>query len=243
MSKYLIFVTLLLVTRLLLSQEITVMTYNIKYDNVKDTVNNWSDRKEAMVGLIQHYKPQIFGTQEALHHQVVYLDSSLSSYSYVGVGRDDGLEKGEYAAIYFDRTRLKVLDTNTFWLSDTPKKVSIGWDAAMERICTYALFQDKVTGEKFHVFNAHFDHIGETARAKSAKLIVNQIKAINVQKLPVIVMGDFNITPDEAPIGFLSKQLTDGQQMSKKVPYGPSGTFSGFDWNTPLDKRIDYIFL
>lgn len=243
MLKHKIFLALVLISSILLGQKMTVMTYNIKYDNVKDTVNNWNDRKEAMVRLIEQYNPQVFGTQEALHHQTVYLDRSLTSYSYVGVGRDDGKEKGEYTAIYFDSTKLKVLETNTFWLSETPEKVSVGWDAALERICTYALFENLETGKQFYIFNTHFDHIGKTARAKSAELIVKKIKAINTQNFPVILMGDFNLTPIEAPIAYLSEQLMDGQEASEKTPYGPTGTFSGFDWNMILDKRIDYIFV
>jgi endonuclease/exonuclease/phosphatase family metal-dependent hydrolase len=234
---------LVLIPNQLLSQEMTVMTYNIKYDNTKDTVNNWNDRKEAIARLIQHYSPQIFGTQEALYHQTVYLDSSLTSYSYIGVGRDDGKQRGEYSAIHYDRTTLEVLETNTFWLSETPEKISVGWDAAMERICTYALFQHLLTGKKFYVFNTHFDHIGKTARAKSAELIVKKIEAINTKKLPVVLMGDFNLTPDEAPIAYLMKKLIDGRQESIKAPFGPTGTFSGFDREMTLDKRIDYIFV
>jgi len=228
---------------MLFSQEMTLMSYNIKYDNLNDTVNNWNNRKLAMVRLIKNYNPKIFGTQEALHHQITYLDNSLTSYSYVGVGRDDGKEKGEYTAIHYDSTALKVLETGTFWLSETPDKVSIGWDAAMERICTYGLFQNKTTKKQFYVFNTHFDHIGKKARIKSAELIVKKMKAINTQKLPSVLMGDLNLTPQETTIVYLGKQLKDGYQITKKPFYGPSGTFSGFDWNMPLDKRIDYILV
>lgn len=220
----------------------TVITYNLKYDDVKDTVNNWNNRKEAMVRLLQYYNPLIFGTQEALHHQTAYLDNGLPSYSYVGVGRDDGKQKGEYTAIHFDSTKVKVLETKTFWLSATPKEISVGWDAALERICTYALFQNLITKKQFYVFNTHFDHIGQVAREKSAELIAKKIETINTLKLPVVLIGDFNLTPDETPIQYLNKQLEDSQLISEKPHYGPTGTFSGFDWNMTIDKRIDYIF-
>ncbi len=177
-------------------QEMTVMSYNIKYDNVNDTVNNWNNRKQAMVRLIKHYNPQVFGTQEALYYQTTYLDSSITCYAYVGIGRDDGTQKGEYTAIHYDSTKLKVLATDTFWLSKTPDKVSVGWDAALERICTYALFQNSITKNRFYVFNTHFDHVGKTARAKAAQLIISKIRELNTQKLPCILMGDLNLTPD-----------------------------------------------
>jgi len=159
----------------LTGQDLKLMTYNIKYDNKKDTVNNWNDRKESLVRLIRHYQPSFIGTQEALHHQVTFIDSNLTNFSFIGVGRDDGKQKGEYTSIHYDNTLYIVLDSNTFWLSKTPEKVSVGWDAAMERICTYGLFENLKTKIKFYVFNTHFDHMGVKAREKSANLILREI--------------------------------------------------------------------
>lgn len=225
------------------SQDLKVMTYNIKYDNINDTVNNWNDRKESMVKLIRHYEPIIFGMQEALHHQVAYIDSALSNYSYVGVGRDDGEEKGEFSPIYYDHTKLQILKSNTFWLSPTPSKVSVGWDAAMERICTYALFEDKSNHAKFYVFNTHFDHIGNLARQNSAQLILEKIKEINDKQYPVVLMGDLNLGPEEAPILYIKSKMDDGKDITQQIFYGPKGTFNGFDPRMKLDRRIDYIFV
>ena len=237
-----ILILLFLVAQGVQSQDLKVMTYNIKYDNVNDTVNNWNNRKESMLKLIRHYKPLIIGTQEALYRQVTYIDSALLNYSYVGVGRDDGQQKGEYSPIHYDHTKLKVLKSNTFWLSPTPTKVSVGWDAAMERICTYALFEDKKTKKRLWVFNTHFDHIGKVAREKSAELIVDKIKKINTENLPVVLMGDFNLTPDQKPIQYIKTYLKDGLDITQKPYYGPRGTFNGFDHDRTLDHRIDYIF-
>ncbi|SDE78212.1 Metal-dependent hydrolase, endonuclease/exonuclease/phosphatase family [Pricia antarctica] len=224
-------------------QEIKVMTYNIKYDNVNDTINNWNDRKEKLVDLIKHYAPSFIGMQEALHRQVTYIDSSLTDFAYIGVGREDGKQKGEYSPIHYDSTRYKVLEHHTFWLSDTPDKVSVGWDAALERICTYGLFENRQSGEKLWVFNTHFDHKGETAREKSAELIVNKIKEINTDNLPVVLTGDFNLTPDEKPIHLIKKYMQDGQEITSSPFYGTSGTFNGFEPDRILDHRIDYIFV
>ena len=224
-------------------QELKVMTYNIKYDNVNDTINNWNDRKEKLVELIEHYGPSFIGTQEALHRQVTYIDSSLTDFSYIGVGREDGKQKGEYSAIHYDSTLYKVLKEDTFWLSETPEKPSVGWDAALERICTYGLFENKDTGEKMWVFNTHFDHKGEMAREKSAELIVEKIKEINKDHLPVVLTGDFNLTPDQKPIQHIKEYMKDGQEITSNPFYGPSGSFNGFDPDMVLDRRIDYIFV
>jgi len=241
--KNTLFIFALLISGLLSAQEITVMTYNIKYDNKNDTVNNWNFRKEAMVDLLKHYQAEVIGMQEVLHRQLAYLDSSLTDYSYVGVGRDDGKQKGEYSPIFYENTKLKVLNSSTFWLSETPEKISKGWDASLERICTYALFEDPKNRKKFWVFNTHFDHRGKKARANSVRLIVQKIKEINTENFPVVFMGDLNLAPEEEPIRFLQEQLTDGQSASKQAFYGPTGTSHGFDHNRVLERRIDYIFV
>ncbi|SEK34777.1 Metal-dependent hydrolase, endonuclease/exonuclease/phosphatase family [Maribacter orientalis] len=225
------------------SQDISVMTYNIKWDNTNDTVNNWNDRKEAMVDLLKHYQPNIIGMQEVVNGQLNYLVTNLPNFSSIGVGREDGKEKGEYSPILYDTKLLKVVKSSTFWLSDTPDKISVGWDAALERICTYALFEDLKTKKQFWVFNTHFDHIGVMAREKSAELIVSKMKDINVDNLPVVLMGDLNLTPDETPILYLKDALTDGQSITVKKFYGPTGTFNGFDQDRVLTNRIDYIFV
>lgn len=225
------------------AQDLRLMSYNIKYDNTNDTVNNWNDRKEALVQLLQHYEASFIGTQEVLHRQLTYIDSALTGFAYIGVGRDDGKQKGEYSPIHYDSTRYKVIKSNTFWLSESPDKISVGWDAAMERICTYGLFEEKETGKKLYIFNTHFDHIGKVARKKSAELLIQKIEEVNKEKLPVVLMGDLNLTPNEVPIQYLKSKLSDAQGASLKPFYGPSGTFNGFNQKMVLDRRIDYIFV
>lgn len=225
------------------SQSTKVMTYNIKYDNVSDTVNNWNDRKEAMVDQLKKHDPGIIGMQEVLYGQLEYLDESLPDFEYVGVGRDDGKQKGEFSPILYNSKKFALLRSNTFWLSKTPEKVSVGWDAALERICTYALFEDKNSRQKFWVFNTHYDHVGVKARKKSAKLILNKIKKVNTEKLPVVLMGDFNLMPQEKPIQLISKKMEDGLAISKLDNNGPMGTFNAFNVSEPILKRIDYIFV
>jgi endonuclease/exonuclease/phosphatase family metal-dependent hydrolase len=224
-------------------QDISVLTYNIKWDNTNDTVNNWNDRKEAMVSLLKHYQPGIIGMQEVVNGQLNYLVANLTNFASVGVGREDGKEKGEYSPILYNTELLKVQESTTFWLSDTPNKISVGWDAALERICTYALFEDLKTNKQFWVFNTHFDHIGVLAREKSVALIVSKIKEYNTDNLPVVLMGDLNLIPEETPIQYLKQELNDGQLITRKPFYGPTGTFNGFDQDRILTNRIDYIFV
>ena len=219
-----------------------LISYNIRYDNDWDVENSWSLRKNRICQLLNNYNPSIFGIQEGLLNQVDFIDSSLIKYDYVGVGRDDGKIKGEFCAIYFDTTRYKIRNNSTFWLSETPDVVSVGWDAALERICTYGLFENKTSGEEFWVFNTHFDHLGVIARKKSSALILKKIKEINTQSLPVILMGDFNSIPDSDPIKILKNDLIDALQISLMNLEGPQGTFNGFDMMLPIDNRIDYIF-
>ncbi len=195
-----------------------------------------------MIEMFKYYQPEVFGIQEGLHHQVMYIDSSLSSYGYFGVGRDDGASEGEYCAVYYQKERFSINLRGTFWLSPTPEKVSRGWDAALERICTYGLFTDKHSGKKFWVFNTHFDHRGSLARDQSAELVVEKIRELNSENLPVVLMGDLNATPQEKPITTLNGFLELGYSISSKPLYGPVGTYNGFS-SEPSERLIDYIFV
>ena len=224
------------------SQSHSIMSYNIRYDNTWDVENSWTIRKDKVIQILIQYAPSIIGIQEGLLNQVQYLDSCLTNYDYVGVGRDDGKEQGEFCAIYFDTTRYSVLNDSTFWLSETPDTISVGWDAALERICTYGLFKDRQTAEEFWVFNTHFDHMGVRAREQSSGLILKMIKKINRRSLPLILMGDFNSIPDSPPVNKIKTDLSDALQISLEELQGPRGTFNGFDADLPIEKRIDYIF-
>ena len=224
------------------SQPHSIISYNIRYDNNWDIENSWKIRRNKISKILVQYSPSIIGIQEGLLNQVQYIDSSLIDYDYVGVGRDDGKMKGEFCAIYFDTTRYVLLKNSTFWLSETPDTISVGWDAALERICTYGLFKDRITKEEFLVFNTHFDHIGVVAREKSSELILKRINKINHQSLPVILMGDFNSIPNSSPVKEIKTELSDALQISLEKLQGPRGTFNGFNEDLPIEKRIDYIF-
>lgn len=224
------------------AQDLKVMTFNIRLHLDSDKENSWTHRKPEVLQLLDYYAPEVFGVQEALPLQMKDLESGLSDYDFVGVGRDDGKDKGEYSAIFFNKEKLKLLKSGTFWLSETSAVPSKGWDAALNRICTYALFKNK-KGKKFWVFNTHFDHIGIEARKNSANLILKKIKEFNKNDFPVVLAGDFNLTEDSEPIKMLSDQLKDTFYHSLKKPYGPKGTFTAFDINKVSENRIDYIFV
>jgi endonuclease/exonuclease/phosphatase family metal-dependent hydrolase len=242
MKKYFFTLFLFVLIAQLSAQEMRFMTYNIRYANVNDGDNQWEKRKEYLSDQIGFYAPDVIGIQEGLQLQVNYLNAGLAEYDFFGVGRNDGKIKGEYCAIFYNRSKLDVLEQDTFWLSEHPEEVSVGWDAAMERICTYGLFLNKKTGKKFWVFNTHFDHIGVLAREKSAVLIAQKIKEINEGNFPVILMGDFNLNDQSKAIAFLSGEFNDSRMVSKNRPFGPFGTFTGFAFEEPVKDRIDYIF-
>jgi endonuclease/exonuclease/phosphatase family metal-dependent hydrolase len=224
------------------AQNHQVATFNIRWDNPNDAGNLWKDRLPHVIDLIKFHQIDLLGVQEALQHQLAQMSESLD-YDYIGVGRDDGKDKGEFSAILYNSEKYKLLDQGTFWLSPTPQKPSKGWDAALNRVSTYGKFADQ-KGTEFYVFNIHYDHIGQQAREESSKLVLRQIEKINVANLPVIWMGDFNVTSDNPAYTVITSQpkWKDARLVSA-ISYGPAGTFTGFDWEKLPDGIIDHIFV
>ena len=218
---------------------LSVMTYNIRYDNPNDGLDQWDNRKKMLTGQIQFYAPDILGIQEGLLHQIEYINKNLKDYKYLGVGRDDGGQKGEYCALFYNYKHLKMKNTGTFWLSKTPESPSKNWDAALPRICTYAQFSSKEI--KFWVFNTHFDHVGKMARFASSELILKKIAKINKQDHPIILMGDFNALEKEPPIQLITKKYLDSRYSSDHF-FGGNSTFNGFNIVPEENRRIDFIF-
>jgi endonuclease/exonuclease/phosphatase family metal-dependent hydrolase len=224
------------------AQELRIMSYNIRYDNPGDGPNSWPNRKDYLIRQVAHYAPDVVGTQEGLIHQLEEMDQGLEKYTFFGVGRDNGGKEGEYSAVFYREDRLELVRQETFWLSETPEKPSKGWDAALNRVCTYGLFRHRQTGQSFYVFNTHFDHIGEQARLESVNLIIEKIKEFNREGVPSILTGDLNLEPESAPIKKLASTLEDTYTHAGDNVYGPVGTFNGFNCDAPQDRRIDYIF-
>jgi endonuclease/exonuclease/phosphatase family metal-dependent hydrolase len=224
------------------AQDLSVMTYNIRLDVASDADNDWNHRKAFLTDQLAYYAPDICGIQEALPHQVVDIQLALPEYKHIGIGRE-GENQGEASSIFYQSKQYAVQNETTFWLSPTPDVLSKGWDAACLRVCTFGLFTQLKTGKQFWVFNTHLDHMGEEARTNSLELILAKIKAVNTQNYPVILMGDFNSTPNHLRIQNLKNSLNDARDFSETKPFGPAGTFNGFAHNKPVTNLIDYVFV
>jgi endonuclease/exonuclease/phosphatase family metal-dependent hydrolase len=224
------------------------MTFNIRYNNPNDGENAWPKRKEPVANLVRFHQVDLLGVQEALKEQMDDLAQLLTEFNWIGLGRDDGREKGEYSAILFRKDRFALLQQQTFWLSATPEQPgSIGWDAAITRVCTWGKFKDRQTGKIFFLFNTHFDHIGQRARVESARLILQNVQAL-VKTAPAIITGDFNANETSLVYETMTAgatqpihRLRDARVISQLPHYGPLWTFHGFGAaaERPL---IDYIF-
>jgi len=222
--------------------DLNVATYNLRYDNPDDGKNVWVARRDAMRALVRYHEFDLWGTQEGLSNQLNDL-GTMTEYAHIGAGRDDGKDAGEHSAIFYRRERFALEDHGDFWFSATPDKPSMGWDArCCKRIATWARLRDKPSGKVFVVLNAHFDHEGVVARRESAKLLVARGRAL-AGTLPLIVLGDFNSTPDSEAYATVAAALRDARSISQSPPYGPLATFNDFNVAKPAEERIDYIFL
>jgi len=224
------------------SQNLKLMTYNIRLDVASDGENSWNNRKDFFTGQIQFYEPDILGLQEVKPNQLLDLKNALTGYAVIGKERD-GDGKGESSNIFYKKDVFQLIKEHTFWLSETPDTVSKGWDAAINRVCTYGLFKHKKNNKLFWAFNTHLDHIGEQARTKSIQLILSKITQLNTKKYPVFFMGDFNSEPTTARIIGLKKVMDDARDISIQKPFGPEGTFNNFKFCEPVKTLIDYIFI
>ena len=170
----LLFFALLVGLNPMFAQQLRVASYNLRYDNPGDSLDNWKYRKDVMGKQILFHDFDIFGTQEGLHHQLEDLMDRLPSYDYIGIGRDDGKSEGEHSAIFYKTDMFELLDQGDFWLSEDTSQPNKGWDAVLPRICSWGKFQEKSNGLIFYLFNVHFDHVGTVARKESAKLILDK---------------------------------------------------------------------
>lgn len=229
------------------SSPIRVMSYNIRLDVAGDGENAWDKRKEKLAGLIRFHAPAIVGLQEAQRHQLDFLSETLPEYGWLGVGRDDGKNAGEFMAILYRKDVVTPLESSTFWCSPNPSRPGIGWDAACNRVVTWGKFHQRSSGTALYLFNTHLDHVGVTARKESARLLMDSVNAITAA-LPVVITGDFNSSPADDPyqtiVGLQSKKrFYDTSVLTRQPHYGPKGTFNGFAFAGYSNEPIDYIFV
>ncbi|MEX1261841.1 MAG: endonuclease/exonuclease/phosphatase family protein [Balneolaceae bacterium] len=228
------------------SDSIKIMSYNIRYDNPDDGINAWSNRSDQVAEMMgKKYQADIIGVQEALKSQIDELQNRLPSYSWVGVGRDDGKEAGEFSPIFYKSDRFELVATNTFWLSESPDQPgSISWDAAITRVATWAILKEKSSGEDFYVINTHFDHMGEVARVESAKVIGEFVSNID-EEFPVVITGDFNVPETSEAYSVMTNLpgISDARYASETEHEGPTATFNNWEELGSDESRIDYIFV
>ncbi len=229
--------------------QIKLVTYNIRYANKHDSLNDWNHRKFGLTNQLKNYKADFIGLQEALHHQIKFIQQELGqSFEYLGVGRDYGDTLGEYCPLFYRKEQYEILESSknyTFWLSETPNIPSKSWDAALPRIATGALFKNTMTNEKVFVLNTHFDHVGVLARKNSMKLISEKLKTFVEKGIHVVLMGDFNLQPSEEPIQWITQQIIqDTRNSDVGISHGENlkFTFNGFKKST-TGPIIDYIFI
>ncbi|MFN3166754.1 MAG: endonuclease/exonuclease/phosphatase family protein [Phycisphaeraceae bacterium] len=203
------------------SAELDVMSFNIRNGKANDGENRWERRRELVCGVIQQYKPDVLGVQEAYRFQLDELATCLPGYREIGEGRDGGTAN-EYCAILYRAERFDVAASGTFWLSDTPEVVSKSWGNTLHRVCTWARLIDKNTGRSFYFYNTHFDHRSQNARVESAKLIAKRI-ADREYDDPVVLAGDFNAGEDNHAVRYL-----------KGIPYEVPVSGPAFQYEPPI---------
>lgn len=218
------------------------MSFNIRLGSVDDGENHWNIRKEKVKDLINYYEADFVGLQEAQKPQIDYLLDNNPLYSFIGKPRDAG-ENAEYSCIFYLKNKYKVLEQNTFWLSETPEISTKSWDAALPRIVTYALFENLKTKKKIWVLNTHFDHVGVIARQKSAEIILKKIEELLSKKnIPIILTGDFNSQKKDMWMKPLFENLKEASSNSLTKPYGGTATWNAFKFNERPTEQIDFIF-
>ncbi len=249
MKKHLIIALLLAAAFQMNAQQMLVGSYNIRYKNANDSLNGevWQKRCQVICDQLNFMAPDIFGTQEVLYTQLCDMKAALDGYDYIGIGRDDGLRGGEHEAIFYKKDKIQLLDQGDFWLSETPDKPGLGWDAVCIRICTWGKFAVKAPDTEnpgqFYFFNLHMDHVGVTARREAAKLVVQRIREM-ASDAPVFLTGDFNVDQnDEIYTIFTQSGLLKDSYDAARIRFAENGTFNAFKTNYFTTSRIDHVFV
>lgn len=250
--KKLVFSLFALLIALSASAGIRVMSYNIRLGVAKDGDNAWELRKEATPAMLRDIRPDVFGVQEAYDFQIQYILEQCPEYKAIGVGREDGVSKGEHMSLFYDSTRIELIEWGTYWLSETPDEPSKGWDAACKRTATWALLREIATGNRFYMVNTHLDHKGVVARREGLALIYRKIQQMNPGGVPMVLTGDFNVLPDNECLTDISKLMRNARDYADETDV--NGSFNGFgvnaytsgdpgkEYDPKVATPIDYIY-
>ena len=245
MKRFILTLTLLVSLLAAGAQNLVIGTYNIRLflDSDEQKGEVWRTRCKVMCDQMNFVQPDAFGAQEVLYGQLKDMLRQLDGYDAIGRARDDGQDTGEFSPIFYKKDRLRLLDNGTFWLSETPDRVSFGWDAACRRVCTWGKFKTRKGGFTFYHFNLHMDHIGVTARREGAKLVVERIRSI-AKGAPVVLTGDFNVDQhDEVYRIFSESGILNDSYTHARLRFAENGTFVDFDPDAKTGSRIDHIFV
>lgn len=217
--------------------DITVMSYNVYISGTgKKSPEN---RSAGVINNLRNVMPDVFGLQEADYDWMQRIIEGMPEYSYVGVGRTDGAEDGEFSPVFYNSEKYNLLDSGTFWYSDTPDEPSITWVGLYNRICSWAVLEDKATGFEFAVFNSHWDHLSVVARNNSAKLLLEKIEEY-APDMPVVITGDFNCKAETVAYETLiDGGFIDGRYVAAETD--DSVTYHGYNSLAIDDKIIDHI--
>ncbi|WP_308600363.1 endonuclease/exonuclease/phosphatase family protein [uncultured Dysgonomonas sp.] len=228
--------------------ELNVMTFNIRLDVPSDSLNSWQYRKDNAAEMVRMNDVDILGMQEVLLNQMNDLKERLPQYTAIGVGREDGADKGEFSPIFYKKDRFSAIESGTFWVSETPEVAgSKGWDASYIRVATWAILKEKATGKEIFAINTHLDNDGLIARKEGGNLLLKKAEELG-KGLPIVLTGDFNDTPQSEAI----KNITDASKAnylvdSKTIALKTSGTdwtFHNFGRLAESERPlIDYIFV
>ena len=226
--------------------EINAGSFNIRNENRGDDKNGdgWAVRRDVLADMITFCGWDVFGLQEAKKNQIDDILARIPGYAFVGVGRDDGKEKGEYSPVLYNSRKFELLDSGTFWLSETPDVPGLGWDAMCVRVCSWAKLRDRRGGEAFWFFNTHLDHVGTTARREGVKLILAKTREIAGNSGRVIITGDFNVDQySDATATMLSDGRFQDSHIIAQTRFMPNGTFNNFNPEAYTISHIDHIFV
>ncbi|MHA7813130.1 MAG: endonuclease/exonuclease/phosphatase family protein [Phycisphaerales bacterium] len=223
-------------------EPLTIMSFNIRYGTANDGENSWPNRDHLVMRVFEDRQASIVGVQEALAFQLNEITEAHPHYGVIGVGRDDGKIRGEYAAILYDTRAFAVDAAGTFWLSDTPEVVaSTSWGNSIARICTWARLIDHDSGAAVYVYNAHYDHRSQESREKSSQLILDRI-ASRTHDDPVVLMGDFNAGESNPAIASLIDSGLTHTYREIHPEETAVGTFNAFRGDSD-GEMIDHIFV